>query len=542
MNAGNILQASALALVLSSCAHLPPARYAPPAGPTVWNFSFKEAPFSPSSGNASLSYRDPAGTGWGPRETVFGTASALGLPPVNGRDAHVMAFPAARPDQGYTLTHNAPPNGVYVREGAVSNYTLVMDVLFPPGGPESYRALYQTSPGNSNDAEMFSANRKGGGLGVGGIYGGAAGDGAWHRLAWTVQCALGSGGTGQITKFVDGAFAGGQYTPGDGPECRWALGPSFHLFTDDDGETGRGYITSLLFSDRLMTMGEIEALGSPSGLGADVPGPPLPRRPPAARRRVKIIGHRACTGETPENTLAGITRAFDEGADIVEVDVRVSAGGEAVLMHDENVRRTTDGSGRVSSMSLSRLRKLDAGSWFDARYAGEKVPTLEEALLAAKGRGVLFLDIKSPDMGRAVRRALDRAGAGPEDVWLSQADSLTEAADYRRHVPGAPIIWEGVPPEDISPEGLEALKEKGYAGFDLEEELITRSAVEAIHAAGMFVSAYTALDEETMLRLIELGVDAMETDYPAVLDALMPPRPSAPGAPAEHDQGAAAVR
>ena len=221
------LLTAAAALLLSGCAHMPAKPYVPPSGPTVWNFTDPFDPLTASTGTAKLGYRDPLGTGWGRKTTAFIRASKRNLPSVNGIDVRVMAFPATSSGQGYSVTHNSPPNGVFARDGFVSNYTLVMDLLLPKDGPESYMSLYQTDAGNNDDAELFVVNKPGGGLGVADIYNGVVSTGAWHRLAWSVQCAMGPGGTGKINKFIDGRFVGGQYTPGTGARCRWALDPAF---------------------------------------------------------------------------------------------------------------------------------------------------------------------------------------------------------------------------------------------------------------------------------------------------------------------------
>ncbi|MGC9523063.1 MAG: glycerophosphodiester phosphodiesterase, partial [Anaerolineae bacterium] len=84
--------------------------------------------------------------------------------------------------------------------------------------------------------------------------------------------------------------------------------------------------------------------------------------------------------------MASFIQAWKDGADIIELDVRLSADQEPVIIHDAWVDRTTDGTGRVSRMTLSELKQLDAGSWFDARFTGERIPTLEEVLAWARGR------------------------------------------------------------------------------------------------------------------------------------------------------------
>src|SRR5579862_6026518 len=109
--------------------------------------------------------------------------------------------------------------------------------------------------------------------------------------------------------------------------------------------------------------------------------PPEPAvRPPVIG---PVIGHRGAAARAPENTLAGLRCAKALGCAWVEFDVRLTGDGALVLCHDPRLDRTTNGSGLVSAMSLAAIRELDAGRWFDASFAGEKVPTLEEVLVLA---------------------------------------------------------------------------------------------------------------------------------------------------------------
>lgn len=490
---------------------------------TVWTFDLQD-PLAASQGPAKLSYRDPTNTGWGPLLTRFEKISILGLPPVNGKDKTVMAFPATDKDQGYTITHNSLPNGVFAGDGYVSNYTIIMDILWTRENSGGYRSFYQASADNSDDAEFFAENKVGGGIGVRGNYTGELSPDQWHRVAIAVQCALGPGGTGQLHKYIDGRFVGGQYTPADlGNEqrCPWALESVFHLFTDDDGETAEGYVSSIMYVDRLMSMDEITALGGPVAEGANFYGTNPPPVAHTAERRVQIIAHRANSGYSPENTLVGIKQAFDEGADAVEVDVRITKDGELVLMHDEDISRTTNGSGLVSDISLTELKKLDAGSWFSPFYSGEQVPTLTEALEAAKGRGKLLLDVKSLLIGSSIKSSLNEAGVGDDAVWPSQNVSDTAAEDFKKYMPDAGILWMGIT-DPLTKEEFDKLKDKGVIGFDIDYSLATKEFIDAAHLNGMFVFVYTVMDQDTMLYLIDIGVDGMETDFPGVLNSIMP--------------------
>ncbi len=126
----------------------------------------------------------------------------------------------------------------------------------------------------------------------------------------------------------------------------------------------------------------------------------------------KLVGHRGACDVAPENTLPSFQRAVADGADIVEMDVRLSADGYPVVIHDATVDRTTDGTGLVSSLTLAQLSRLDAGAWFGASFAGARIPTLAEVLAWARGKVGLLLELKyvcdlfSPDLLLAVVRLL----------------------------------------------------------------------------------------------------------------------------------------
>lgn len=114
---------------------------------------------------------------------------------------------------------------------------------------------------------------------------------------------------------------------------------------------------------------------------------------------IKVVAHRGGVGlGVPENTLPAIERAIEVGAQLIEIDIRETKDGHLVLMHDSTVDRTTDGSGAVNRMTLEEIRQLDAGSWLGPEFAGTRVPTLEEALEAMKGRIDPDLDFKAGDL------------------------------------------------------------------------------------------------------------------------------------------------
>lgn len=129
----------------------------------------------------------------------------------------------------------------------------------------------------------------------------------------------------------------------------------------------------------------------------------MPYRPLAAEAgRVHVCAHRGHSIAAPENTLPALVAGTQHGATVCEIDVVLTADDEIVLLHDEILDRTTNGSGRVADFTLAELRRLDAGAWKDPQFAGTTVPTLAEALAAARTHGMgLLVEIKE-------RRRADR--------------------------------------------------------------------------------------------------------------------------------------
>ena len=112
-----------------------------------------------------------------------------------------------------------------------------------------------------------------------------------------------------------------------------------------------------------------------------------------ARSAPLVIAHRGSAAHAPENTLAAFVLAADQNADAIELDAKATRDGHVVVMHDPTVDRTTDGHGRVSDLTLAEIRKLDAGSNFDPRFKGERVPLLEEVFDAVGQRVLINVEL-----------------------------------------------------------------------------------------------------------------------------------------------------
>ena len=157
------------------------------------------------------------------------------------------------------------------------------------------------------------------------------------------------------------------------------------------------------------------------------------KRPPSAVMR---IAHRGASGVglAPENTLAAVEKALEIGVDLVEVDVHLTADGHPVVIHDRTVDRTTDGIGAVETMTLDQIRMLDAGSWFDPAFRGERIPTLEEALDLAHRRALLLVEVKTEEAAEAAVtavRSLRAQSRGVIQSFLGPAVRAVNRLDRR---------------------------------------------------------------------------------------------------------------
>lgn len=228
-----------------------------------------------------------------------------------------------------------------------------------------------------------------------------------------------------------------------------------------------------------------------------------------------VVAHRGFSGECPENTLAAFRRAIELGADFFETDVRLSRDGTPVLIHDSAVNRTTDGKGPLAALTLDEIKRLDAGSWKGAEFAGERVPTLAEALDLARGLIGVCIEIKDPaalEPTIAAVRAKQMEGQVIllcfDDGVLARARQI--APDFARlHLvsmrgPGDPPVEEII--RRCQTIGAAA---RGFSHNGASEEL-----VEAAHAAGIGVLFWTVNDAGRIRELIAMGADAIGSDWP----------------------------
>ncbi len=237
-----------------------------------------------------------------------------------------------------------------------------------------------------------------------------------------------------------------------------------------------------------------------------------------------VIGHRGAAARAPENTLAGLRQAKALGCAWVEFDVRLTGDGALVLCHDPRLDRTTSGSGLVSTQSLAAIKECDAGSWFDASFAGERMPTLDEGLsLAAELDLGANIEIKA-DRGReyataaAVASAVERRGGRAPPVLVSSF--LPSALVALRDL--APQIPRGMLYRFIPRGWAETAIRLGCTMISADHRRLRPRRVARLRAAGYKLAAYTVNDPVRARLLFDWGVTSVFSDAPDIIGTLSP--------------------
>ncbi|MFC1889250.1 glycerophosphodiester phosphodiesterase [Thermodesulfobacteriota bacterium] len=234
-------------------------------------------------------------------------------------------------------------------------------------------------------------------------------------------------------------------------------------------------------------------------------------------RPAMIIAHRGVNKFAPENTLPAIEMAIEMDLDYVEIDVRTTKDARLVLMHDNTVDGTTDGSGRVRDLTAEEIRALDAGSWFSPEYEGTTVPFLEEALEVMQGRIGVYVDLKDARPRDLVEALRD---AGMIDASVIYADPFRQFVLKCRE-----------PDIRVMPEVGNSRALLNLMRFLLRPDVVaiswgepTKDFVEKIHSHGIeaFMDILGDMDNpEGMTAAIDMGLDALQTNHPDTLLEVM---------------------
>jgi glycerophosphoryl diester phosphodiesterase len=229
-----------------------------------------------------------------------------------------------------------------------------------------------------------------------------------------------------------------------------------------------------------------------------------------------ILAHRGDKNHAPENTLASFAQALQKGADGIELDAKLTADGHVIVIHDAVVDRTTNGKGRVASLSLEDIRKLDAGKWFNEKFAGTKVPLLEEVFEIVGKDKIINIELKN---------------------YLASRVLMTKVCELiKRHNNQSQILFSSFFPSTLKiaaqilpevPRGLLAMR--GFLGVwarsfgfmfgDYQAmhpyiSSVNKQQVQRVHRINRRVIVWTANTPEEINQLKEWGVDGIITDDP----------------------------
>ncbi len=286
-----------------------------------------------------------------------------------------------------------------------------------------------------------------------------------------------------------------------------------------------------------------------------VPTVSVDPRARATAPRKQVVAHRGASAYAPEHTIDAYTLAIQQGADYVEQDLAVSKDGVLVCIHDRSLERTTDVetlfpdrfieerlNGKpirrwlVADFTLAELKRLDAGAWFNPRFAGARIPTFQEAIDVVRGRAGMYPELKDPSLYR-------RRGVSPEHLLavileknalpdpktplvVQSFDEATIKA-VGTLLPGVPRVWlvEAIWADRVDSEEEVQAVAQWATGLGPNKQLVAArpELVRWAHAAGLTVTPWTfrasnttaaSVREEMATFLYEYDVDAVFTDNP----------------------------
>lgn len=227
---------------------------------------------------------------------------------------------------------------------------------------------------------------------------------------------------------------------------------------------------------------------------------------------LQIIAHRGFSSRAPENTMAAIHKSLElPQLDMIEVDVHLSKDEQVIVIHDFSLDRTTDKKGQICDLSLEEIAKADAGTWFDQKYAGEKIPTLSEVLDQVVGKKKLLIEIKgkpSRTYPRIVPKIIAEIKKYQAEKWciiqsfqptyLEQLNQLHVDIEAHRLV-SAPCSLPSVPK---------------VSAINADYHFWSTQRISEVHQQKLKTFVYTVNDLCAIKKAILMGVDGIITNYP----------------------------
>ncbi len=230
-----------------------------------------------------------------------------------------------------------------------------------------------------------------------------------------------------------------------------------------------------------------------------------------------MVAHRGYRAKYPENTKVAFENAINIGAKMIELDVSLTKDRQVVVIHDDTLERTTNGKGAINCFTLAELKKLDAGSWYDPQFKGERIPTLEEVLDLVKDRTLMNIELKeiyyeeqdsTDTIENQVINLVRKKGMEQAVIISSFEIKYLERLCKKDNLPAMAFISRK--PADASV--VEACKKLELFSWHPWYEILTQEQVDMMHDAGIKVFSFTVNSKDTFLKLCKMGVDGVFTD------------------------------
>lgn len=235
------------------------------------------------------------------------------------------------------------------------------------------------------------------------------------------------------------------------------------------------------------------------------------------KKEILVIGHRGAPREAPENTISSFERALKVGVGMVEADLRRTSDGRVVVIHDRDVRRTTNGRGRVDAMTEDQLMELDAGGWFSKKYCGEKIPTLDALLAWASAVEIkLVLELKDNEIEEfVVRRIAAHEMEGKVIICSWKFGALEKVKALAPNMEVAPILVSAnrIKPAVIALKPSMVFLWTGYA--------MTPGVVQSLQSHGIKVMAWVVDSKPLLARALNRKVDGVITNEVSITTSFL---------------------
>jgi len=233
------------------------------------------------------------------------------------------------------------------------------------------------------------------------------------------------------------------------------------------------------------------------------------------------IAHRGASGCAPEHTRPAFERALELGVDMIELDVQLTRDGALVVLHDLDLRRTTNGVGPVRERSLAEIKSLDAGAWYGASYTAQPVLSLDEVIDIVGARARLNVEVKAPEadwlaLAPALTGTLRRRGL--LDATIISCFEPAALAVVRAQAAAARLglLWQ----QTNFAQAWEWARRLDAVSFHPYWMLVSEDVVNEAHGYGLQVLTWTVNEVETMRELVRCGVDGIISDHPECFSAV----------------------